>query len=142
MKNRIFLILALALLIACPQVFAASVDNEDTPGSVLAASSLNFNFSPSVAGMYVTENTSGNEQWYAVSTYHPGGKSFFGSSSDSTSIYKQSREAADVFGDITLPDSPTVNIITPATTDPDTGEPIAAVTGTADEYWLANSWSK
>lgn len=144
MKIHVFLIVVLAFFVTCTQVSAASITNESAPGTVLVAEggAINFNYSPGVSGMYVTEATSGNEQWFALATYHGGGKSFYGSTSDSSSIYKQAHDSAQVFADVTIPTGPIVEL-TPAVIDATTGEVTTpAVSGTADEYWLANSWTK
>jgi hypothetical protein len=92
---------------------------------------LVLNFSPSVNAIYEadTADDAGNKQWYAVSTYHSGGTQFYASSSDSTGIYKQSRESSDVFTDVTIPTSKTMTLS-------DSSE------GSAEEYWLENSWEK
>ena len=146
MKHRIFLILVLAFFVVCPQVFAASVDNEATPGSVLAVEGgvLNFSFSPKVAGMYNTEATGGNEQWYAIVTYHPGGQQFYATTSDSSSIYKQSRETVETFANVTVPESPVANLVSAAVPETSVGadDAVAAVYANADTFFIGNGWTK
>lgn len=108
-KITVFL-LSLMLTLMATQVFA--LDNESTPGGTLtvdADTPLNFNFSPSVAGQYLTEGTSANEQWYAVATYHNGGSLFYGSGSDQTSVFKKVRETAQTFADAAVPTAPVLD---------------------------------
>jgi hypothetical protein len=92
------------------------------------------NFSPSVNILYQasTDDAAGNKQWYSVSTYHADGSNFYASSSDSTGIYKQERDANNVFSDVTIPTSQTMTV----------GEGDAAEEVSAEQYWLNNSWEK
>jgi hypothetical protein len=87
---------------------------------------LILNFSPSVNAIYETDagDPDGNKQWYAVATYHSGGTFFFGSSSDSTVVYRKSRDTTEEFSDAGVPD---------AKAGPDE---------TADSIWTDAGWSK
>jgi hypothetical protein len=80
-----------------------------------------------------TTDADGNKQWYSVSTYHASGSNFYASSSDSTGIYKQERDANNVFTDVTMPTSQTMT---------ETATDGTETTKSAEEYWLANSWEK
>ena len=142
MKINIILVLFLAIFLTFTQAFANPIDNEENPGTVLSAQSgaVDFNFSPGVAGLYGTVATTANEQWYVISTYHQGGRSFYGSTSDSSSIYKQSREANQLFATLTFPEEPLKVITEAVIVDGVVTEP--AVTESADEVWLGNGWTK
>ena len=131
-KNTIFYItIFMALFLSAP-AFAANVENENADaGKTLTVDvdePLNLNFSPSVAGQYITEGTTGNEQWYAVATYHSGGKLFYGSSSDSTVVYKKDRSTSQTFDAAAPPKAPA---------DPD-----ADPAETADDIWTKAGWEK
>jgi hypothetical protein len=133
MIKRSFFVLTLLAAFSCPQVFAASIDNEAKPGSTLSVDAdkqLNFNFSPSVAGQYITETAAGNEQWYALVTYHSGGSLFYGASSDSTVVYKKARATAQEFADAAAPTAPADTSADP----PETADDIWAIGDAADDW--------
>lgn len=121
MIKKTISLLALFSIFVSPQVFAAAMSNESDPGTTLSVDAdkvLNFNFSPSVAGQYVTETAAGNEQWYALVTYHSGGSLFYGASSDSTVVYKKDRATAQTFTDAAAPTAPAdVSLDPPETAD-------------------------
>jgi hypothetical protein len=103
-----------ALVFSTSSAFATQIDNSDDPGSRLAldpngVKPLQLGFSPSVAGLYSVEAVDGDEQWYAISTYHQGGTLFFGSASDQTSIFKQKRENNQDFDNVTVPEAPNLD---------------------------------
>ena len=89
-------------------------------------------FSPSVAGLYSIEEVDGDEQWYAISTYHQGGTLFYGTASDQTSVFKLDREKNQTFDDITVPEAPVLD---------DNGNPKAWATPVGeDEEPPVNDW--
>jgi len=125
-KNTIFYITVfLALFLSAP-AFAANIENEGADAgktlTVDADEPLNLNFSPSVAGQYITEGTTGNEQWNAVVTYHSGGTLFYGSSSDSTVVYKKDRTTTQTFADAAAPTAPADTTLVPPETADDIWE--------------------
>ncbi|MDX9709739.1 MAG: hypothetical protein RBT64_09305 [Trichloromonas sp.] len=102
--------ICLLLALSASPVFA--INNEDNIGGTLTVDAdipLNFNFSPSVAGEYLTEGTTGNEQWYAIATYHNGGSLFYGSGSDQTSVFKRVRATSQTFADASVPTKPVLD---------------------------------
>jgi|JTFP01.1.fsa_nt_gb hypothetical protein len=112
----------LAVFLSFPAFAAEQLNEGADAGKTLTVDvdePLNLNFSPSVAGQYITEATTGNEQWYAIVTYHSGGKLFYGSSSDSTVVYKRDRTNTQTFTQAAAPTKPA---------DPTTEE-------TADDIW-------
>lgn len=116
----------LSLLLAFLATSAFAINNEDNLGGTLTVDgtvALNLNFSPSVAGEYLTEDTSGNEQWYAIATYHNGGSLFYGSASDQTSVFKRVRTTAQTFADASVPAAPVLD---------DAGNPAPWVTPVKD----------
>lgn len=135
-KKSIFCLSLLMILLLSPQVFAATQENEgEAAGNTLTVDGtlpLNLNFSPSVAGQYVTEATSGNEQWFAVATYHSGGSLFYGSGSDQTSVFKRSRSTSQTFSDASVPPAPVLDAA---------GNPAPWVTPVADgEAPVVDDW--
>jgi hypothetical protein len=145
-KNSLLLsLLVLAFVFFGTNSFALIEDDNTNEGASAGESikltdgldpenTLVLNFSPSVNAIYEadTADDGGNKQWYAVATYHSGGTNFYASSSDSTGIYKQTRESSNVFADVTIPTSKTMT----------TGTGTEAVTQSAEEYWLDNDWEK
>lgn len=125
---------AFALLEANTNEGATAGESLELTDGLTDENVLVLNFSPSVNAIYEadTADDEGNKQWYAVSTYHSGGTLFYASSSDSTSIYKQSRSASQLFSEVTIPTSKTMT----------SGEGETATTQSAEEYWLANDWTK
>lgn len=140
MKKIIEVLAVVMILGFSANAFAVveSNTNESNPGEAIkltdGTTELVLNFSPSIMLLYQADSAddSGNKQWFSVSTYHAGGTNFYASSSDSTSIYKQSRTADKKFADVIIPSSKSM---TEGTGD-------AATTYTAEEYWLAKSWKK
>jgi len=114
MKLRLYFFVALSVfLLTSSTSFATQKDNSTDPGSRLeldsGATTLQLGFSPSVAGLYSIEAVTGDEQWYAISTYHQGGTLFYGTASDQTSIFKFSRENNQSFSDISVPEAPVLD---------------------------------
>ncbi|MBN1141265.1 MAG: hypothetical protein JXB25_05660 [Deltaproteobacteria bacterium] len=151
--KRLIEVLTVVMVVALSSNAFAVLDANTNEGAGTAGESIRLtdgnremvlNFSPNVNFIYHsdTADDDGNKQWYSASTYHAGGTNFYASSSDSTAIYKQSREANNVFADVTLPTSRTMTH-EEAVENPGEGEPATVtVTQTAEQYWLANDWSK
>jgi len=113
-KSKVLFLMIFLSLAFSSQSFSATLSNETSPGpgatlTVDGDIPLNLNFSPSVAGMYNTVGTTGNEQWYSVATYHSGGALFYGSGSDQTSVFKRSRATNQQFGAADVPDAPVLD---------------------------------
>ena len=143
MKKLSTFFVILFLLIASTNAFAVldeSTNEGTTAGEAIRltdgldpANTLVLNFSPSVNAVYNADSAddAGNKQWYSVSTYHSGGGFYYASSSDSTGVYKQSRESNKAFADVTIPTAKSM-----------TSETDSDVTQSAEEYWLDNDWVK
>lgn len=108
-KYTVILMAFLTTLALCSIGFAA--DNESEPGTSIEvtddltpASTLTFNFSPSVAAQYLTPGTTGNEQAFTIGAYHGGGSYFYGTASTETTIYKKARTTSQTFGDAGFPE--------------------------------------
>lgn len=125
-KTLTLLIVLIAVGLFASQAFAANVENEGTNAGkslvVGASDDLTLNFSPKVAGQYITEGTTGNEQWFAIGTYHGGGQSFYATSAQQTAIWKKSRETTQEFSDAAIP-----------TTEANSN---------SETQWTSGSWSK
>jgi len=109
-KMFIFTMIFAVALAFGSNVFAANVDNEANPGTSITvqtgtADELVFNFSPSVVGQYVTDDVEpvNNHQWFALCTYHGGGKYFYGVTQTDTSIYKKERDLDQLLADAAIP---------------------------------------
>lgn len=85
------LVAVAAVLVLGSPALAANIDNGTTPGTKISLQSgaLTLNFSPKVVGSYWTEGTTGNEQWFAIGTYHAGGTMAWATASNFTSTYKK-----------------------------------------------------
>lgn len=142
--KKIIEILVVVMFVALSSNAFAVLDANTNEGATTAGESIRLtdgtqtvvlNFSPSVNMLYQSSATddAANKQWYTVATYHAGGSNFYASSSDSTGIYKQGRAANTVLADVKMPASQEIT-----TGTPDVDE----VTVSAEEYWLANDWTK
>jgi hypothetical protein len=107
---------------------AANTNEGDKAGQAIeltdGTNTLILNFSPSVNALYNGAGDDGNVQWYAVATYHAGGTQFYGSSSDSTVVYKKPRATAEKFADAVVPDAKAGDDETP------------------DTIWTSKDWTK
>ena len=94
------LILILAVLMLFPLTSFAAPANNATAGSPLQLTGLTISVSPGVFAYY-TDGSAANPQWYLVGTVHQGGKNFYATAQNSTSIFKQPTTAPTVIGDLT-----------------------------------------
>jgi len=92
-KTMTFLFVVAALLLALNTSALAAQKSSPTAGASFeceaSGAPLTFNMSPSVFGSYWTEGTTGNEQWYAIGTFHAGGTYAYATAQNFTSVYKR-----------------------------------------------------
>ena len=100
--KKALILAAIATLAFSSITFAANKDNASGGGSI-ELTGLTLNTSPGVNARYITEATTANEQWFAISTYHGGGEKIYVTSQNQTSVWKQNRLTTDTFASVDLP---------------------------------------
>lgn len=103
--KKILILAILAVLASGSAVFAAQMHNEELGAGqpIELTDGVNLPLSPGVYGIYITEGTTGDEQWFGIGTYHSGGNKFYASSSQQTAIWKKDRETGEAFTDAAIP---------------------------------------
>lgn len=96
MKKITKLAAILAVLLFATSAMGASISNTAGKALVIADTdrTLTVAVSPKVNIWYATEATTTNEQWYAISTYHAGGKTVYMSAQNFTKVGKWEGDTA------------------------------------------------
>lgn len=98
--------LVFLLFFSMPVIADTVTNKDDEAGSPIELEQNTvIAFSPGVRGEYnfVAPEQGQTIQWYSAGTYHNGGKLFYGTSAEQTTIWKKTRSAGETFAAADIP---------------------------------------